>query len=82
MNNTEHRIIATEGDSRVNTITSLGELRHLASCMKHSIQVLHEYVKVHIDHQVHQKKIIKQINLLLKSVSYLGDQIIFVTGQQ
>ena len=50
--------------------------------MKNSIQVLHEYVKVHIDHQVHQKKIIKQINLLLKSVSYLDDQIIFATGQQ
>ena len=82
MNSKEQRIIVTEGDSRVNTITSLGELRHLASCMKNSIQVLHEYVKVHIDHQVHQKKIIKQINLLLKSVSYLDDQIKLVTGQQ
>ena len=38
------KIIVTDGDSKINVITALGELKYLAACMSKSIFHLNEYV--------------------------------------
>lgn len=53
MNDNEQKPVVPEGDSRVNSITSLCEIKHLASCMANSIKSLHIYVNININHQIH-----------------------------
>ena len=77
-----NKIVVTEGDSIMNTVTSLGEIKHLVSYMTNSIKALHAYVLLHIDHRIHKRKILKQINILIRSINFLDGKILFLTGQQ
>ena len=60
--------IVTVGDSEVNVITALGELKYLTSCFTKSMFHLEEYVKDNLDPDPHKKVIQTQIRLLSRSI--------------
>ena len=76
------KVIVTEGDARVNTISTLGEMKHMSSCMLNSTQFLLSYMEMHLDNKSHKSKMSKQINLLIRSMKCLEEKINYVISQQ
>ena len=74
--------IVTEGDAKINVLTSLGELKHLSSCMSKSIFHLNEYVDDKLESTPHKTVILKQIRLLIRSLDFLSDKGTYITAQQ
>ena len=66
----------------MNTITNLGEIKYISSYTSKSIQSLHEYMEINTDNQLHKKKMIVQINLLIRSLNFLTDKINYITSLQ
>ena len=66
----------------MNTVTALGELQHIASCMSKSMVSLNEYVEENIVANVHKQKVIAQLKLLGRSIELVGAKIKYVTVQQ
>ena len=82
MDENRNKIIVTEGDARVNTISTLGEMKHMSSCMLNSTQFLLSYMEMHLDNKSHKSKMSKQINLLIRSMKCLEEKINYVISQQ
>ena len=82
MDENRNRIIVTEGDARVNTISTLGEMKHMSSCMLNSTQFLLSYMEMHLDNKSHKSKMSKQRNLLIRSMKCLEKKISYVISQQ
>ena len=74
--------LVTEGDSKINVITALGELKHLSSCISKSIFHLHEYVDDKLEPTLHKNVIIKQIKLLIRSQEFVSEKVTYITKQE
>ena len=76
------KIIVTDGDSKVNSITTLGEINYLASCMSNSIFHSNEYVIDNLEPTKHKTIVNKQIRLISCSIDFLVDKVTYITSQQ
>ena len=74
--------IVREGDAKINVIISLGELKHLSSCMSKSTFHLNEYVDDNLESSPHKTVILKQIRLLIRSLDVLSNKVTYITAQQ
>ena len=59
MSERKDHIIVTDGDAQINTITTLGELQYLSSCLSQSIMNLNLYVDYNLE-ESKQKKVISK----------------------
>ena len=48
------KLIVTAGDSEINVITALGELKYLTSCLAKSMYHLNEYVNDNLEPNSHK----------------------------
>ena len=76
------RRIRTDGDSKINTITALGELGHITSCMSKVIVQLNDYVDDNSNTNVHKQKVMNQLLLLYYSIELVEDKVEYMTIQQ
>ena len=82
MSELSKKIITTEGDSKINTVTALGELQHIASCMSKSMVNLNDYVEENIVANSHKQNVIAKLKILCRSIELVGAKIKYVTVQQ
>ena len=75
-------IIVTGGDSEINVITALGELKYLTSCLTKSIFHLNEYVDDNLEPNPQKTAIQRQVWLHSRSINYLREKVGFITAQQ
>ena len=64
------KTIVTAGDSEINVITALGELKYLTSCLGKSMFHLNEYVNDNLEPNLHKTVIQKQVRLLSRSIDF------------
>ena len=76
------KTIVTAGDSEINVITALGELKYLTSCLGKSMFHLNEYVNDNLEPNLHKTVIQKQVQLLSRSIDFLEEKVGFITTQQ
>ena len=80
--NVKKRIIVTAGDSEINVITALGELKYLTSCLSKSIFHLNEYVDDNLEPNPQKIVIQRQVWLLSRSIDYLREKVGYINTQQ
>ena len=62
--------IVTAGDSEINVITALGELKYLTSCLTKSMYHLNEHVNDNLYPNFHKIVIQKQVRLLFRPIDF------------
>ena len=62
MDNHKSPTIVTDGDTQINTITTIGELNYLVSCMPESIIHLNMYVTEHVTETKYMNVIRSQVS--------------------
>ena len=72
----------TKGDLLVNTITTLGEMRHVAVRLNKTINHLNKFVKDTLNDDINRRLILIQIRLIDRVSIYMSDKLVYITGQQ
>ena len=80
MNDLDVKKIVTKGDSNVNSITSLGEMKHVVERLTSIINHLKEFMLETIDDSIEKNMIIKQVQLIDRSTQYMKEKIYYITG--
>ena len=66
--------IVTNSDANVNTITTIGELKHLVSCMSESSIHLSMYAAKHVAQTKHKAVIKAKISLIIRSLDCVAEK--------
>ena len=72
MTNCKKPTIVTNSDTHINTITTIGELKHLVVCMFESIIHLNMYVAKYAAQTKHKVVIKTQVSLMVRSLDFTG----------
>ena len=73
MENRKVPTIVTDGNAQINTITTIGELNHLVSCMSESIIHLNMYIAEHIPETKHKTVIKSQVSLISCLLDFMSE---------